>query len=106
MGGGLGGIVSGIADMAVPQTHEKHTGGFSGGAGALGILFPFVVINRPSSAIPAGFTKAIGGASVQTGTVGSYSGFTSFSIVRLDGIQATEAEKREIERLLMAGVYL
>lgn len=107
MGGGLGTLLSGAAQIAMPQTHEKHTGGFSGGAGALGILFPFAVVNRPSSAIPAGFTARVGGMSAQAGSVGDYSGYTVFDWVDVSAIPgATEVEKREIEAALLTGVYL
>lgn len=105
--GGMSSIIGGVANLSYPQTHEKHVGGFSGGSGALGILYPFVVVNRPSSAIPAGFTSYVGGMSAQSGAVGDYSGYTVFDWADVSAINgATDDEKAEILNLLQTGVYL
>ena len=104
---GAAGAISGVKDIVAPMTHEKHMGGFSGGAGALGIQYPFVVINRPSSAIPAGFTGYVGGVSVWSGTVGDFSGYTIFEWADVSAVAgATDAEKAEILSILQGGVYL
>lgn len=100
------GAALGAAEMIEPQTHTKHLGSFSGGAGCLGILNPFLVVNRPADAIPANFTNMLGGQSVQYGTVGSFSGYTEFERVRLDSVNATEEEKMEILSELQRGVIL
>lgn len=103
---GVGGILSGAAVMAEPKTTQKHVGSFNGGAGCVGCLYPFIVINRPSSATAKNYTKLMGTISALSGKVGDYSGFTSFLQVDTSGVPATDSELREIQSALAEGVYI
>lgn len=52
------------------------------------------------------FGDVNGFATVETGTLSNYSGFTVVSEIDLHGITATESELNEIRTLLQSGVYL
>lgn len=107
--GNVGGLVTaaaGAIEIAEPKTNERHSGGFTGGSGFLGCLYPYVVINRPAEAIPPGYTKIIGGMSAQSGKVSEYKGFTQFMDVDLSQVPASGDELQEIRSALREGVYL
>ena len=91
--------------------------GLSGGTGAFGHLKPYVWVKYPIGVNPAAFNELHGRRAALGGTVGTVqsdslsddvplSGFQVYSAVDLDAVNATDAEKIEIERLLKEGVYL
>ena len=103
---GVGSILAGGAVMAEPKTTQKHVGSFSGGAGCIGCLYPFIVVNAPSAATDAGYTNIMGTISALNGRVGDYGGFTAFLQVDTSGVPATQGELQEISAALSEGVYI
>lgn len=103
---GIGSMIGGGLQIAEPKTTQKHVGGFSGGAGCVGCLYPYIVINRPASATDDGYTGIMGAPSGLNGTVGQYHGFTAFMHADTHGVPATADELQEIEGALSEGVYL
>lgn len=73
-----------------------------------GEIISFNATNEPtliSDKIKA-FGDVNGFATVETGTLSNYSGFTVVSEIDLTGITATESELNEIRTLLQSGVYV
>lgn len=103
---GLAGMVTGAAAVAEPKTTQKHVGGFSGGSGCIGCLYPYIVINQPAAATPEGYTSIMGAISAQTGIVSDYAGYTRFLHCDTHGVPATQSEISEIENALRDGVYI
>lgn len=103
---GIGSMIGGGLQIAEPKTTQKHVGGFSGGSGCVGCLYPYIVINHPSAATDDGYTGIMGAPSGLNGTVGQYSGFTAFMHADTHGIPCTAEEMQEIESALAEGVYL
>lgn len=52
------------------------------------------------------YAKTVGYATVKSGTLGSFTGFTVCSNADLSGIPATDTEKEQILNLLKSGVYM
>lgn len=63
-------------------------------------------IEMPNQVRPINWTELQGISGNISGTIQSFSGFTVFSEVKLNLTNATDAEKREIIRLLKEGVFL
>ena len=77
---------------------------YSSSVAFLGVRRPFVLIERPVSNYSASYQKENGIPSNVTRKLGKVTGFSVIGNVHLDGINATDQEKLEIEKLLHEGV--
>ena len=118
--GVVGGIASGImsggatlpmaagaiaSGMSHAKTQVQHSGSFAGNAGAMGGKKPYLIIERPQTAIADGYGAYQGTGANNIVSVGAISGYFKMTDVHLDGIaRATESELSEIENLLLKGV--
>lgn len=118
--GVVGGIASGImsggatlpmaagaiaSGMSHAKTQVQHSGSFAGNAGAMGGKKPYLIIERPQTAIANGYGAYQGTGANNIVSVGAMSGYFKMTDVHLDGIaRATESELSEIENLLLKGV--
>lgn len=118
--GVVGGIASGImsggatlpmaagaiaSGMSHAKTQVQHSGSFAGNAGAMGGKKPYLIIERPQTAIADGYGAYQGTGANNIVSVGAISGYFKMTDVHLDGIaRATESELSEIENLLLSGV--
>lgn len=113
-GGGAAGVSSAAANgaanvaanpsMLSPQV--SHSGAVSGGAGCMGVQYPFVIREAVRFHSTAGFNKYAGYPSYYNKSLGDVSGFTTVVAVHLENIPATNVEVEEIETLLKNGVIL
>lgn len=113
-GGGAAGVSSAAANgaanvaanpsMLSPQV--SHSGAVSGGAGCMGVQYPFVIREAVRFHSTAGFNKYAGYPSYYNKSLGDVSGFTTVVAVHLENIPATNVEIEEIETLLKNGVIL
>lgn len=103
---GIKDIISGVSETMEPRTNTRHSGSFSGGAGCIGGLYPFVVINRPKAAVPENYTNLMGGMAITGTKVKNFSGYTEFQEVNLASVSATQAIKDDILAKLKGGVIL
>ncbi len=120
MGAGIGGVMSGApllasTSMAVRGAESignldgnsvSRSGGISGNAGIMGDYQPFIVVTRPINDKPATYDNNIGQTYNKSAQLGTLSGFTVVEEAHIEGMNATDAEKQEIERLLKEGVIL
>lgn len=115
-GGVAGTIATGGAAMPVllgagasvgrMHTDISHSGSFSGNAGAMGIKKPYLIIDRPQTAMANEFNKYIGYPSNFTATLGSCGGFVKVLECHLENINATKSELDEIDSMLKEGVII
>lgn len=66
----------------------------------------YLIISRPQPSIPEFFLELSGSVANNSGLVKKFTGYAEFSDVDLSGIDATDAEKREIMALLKGGVFV
>lgn len=84
----------------------SRSGSISGNAGIMGDYQPFIVVTRPINDKPATYDSNIGQTYNKSAQLGTLSGFTVIEEAHIEGMTATDAEKKEIERLLKEGVIL
>lgn len=117
--GVVGGIASGLMSggatlplmagaagvMAGAKTHVQHSGSFAGNAGAMGAKKPYLILERPQTAIAKNYKayQGIGANVVQS--VGDMSGYFKMTDVRLNSVTgASDTELESIRAALEQGV--
>lgn len=117
--GVVGGIASGIMSggatlplmagaagaMASARTQVQHSGSFAGNAGAMGAKKPYLILERPQTAIAKNYKgyQGIGANVVQS--VGNMSGYFKMTDVRLNSVTgASDTELESIRAALEQGV--
>lgn len=117
---GIGGVMGGApllasTSMAVRGAESignldgnsvSRSGGISGNAGIMGDYQPFIVVTRPINDKPSTYDNNIGQTYNKSAQLGTLSGFTVVEEAHIEGMNATDTEKQEIERLLKEGVIL
>ena len=117
---GIGGVMDGApllasTGMAVHGAESignlggnsvSRSGSISGNSGIMGDYQPFIVVTRPINDKPATYDSNIGQTYNKSAQLGTLSGFTVIEEAHIEGMTATDAEKKEIERLLKEGVIL
>lgn len=111
VGSAIGGNVAGglsTSAQSIASMHVEHerVGNIQKGHGLLGNYTPYVIIERPSQSFPQGMNSLNGRASNIGGKVRDFSGYTEIESIKLNGIQATDAELEEIKQLLADGVFV
>lgn len=120
IGAGVAGVMSGSALLGstaaavsgartlgnLESNSVSRSGKISGNAGILGDYQPFIVITRPINDKPSTYNSNIGQTYNKSVQLGTLSGFTVVDEAHVEGMSATETEKKEIERLLKEGVIL
>lgn len=92
-----------LADLNAKPSIAR-SGTISGAGSALGIEYPFLIVERPDKAKVSNPRPVIGVPSGRTLSLGALSGYNIIEHVHLHGIAATGPELEEIERLLYEGV--
>lgn len=115
-GGVAGTIATGGAAMPVllgagasvgrMHTDISHSGSFSGNAGAMGIKKPYLIIDRPQTALAKNFSNYIGFPANYTTKLSDCSGFVKVLECHIENVNATSSELTEIETLLKEGVLV
>ena len=98
-----GSLASNVMGM---KTHVEKSGSMGGMGGMLGVKTPYIILTRPRQALPASQNKFTGYPSFITTTLGACEGYTVVHEIHLEGLSATDDEKREIDQLLKGGVIL
>lgn len=107
-GGAMAPMVAGAVNGALhAHTSVKHSGSFSGNAGAMGNKKPYLIISRPQTAMADNYEHFTGHPSNSKVLIGEATGFIRCKEVHVENIpNATEKEKDQIESLLKNGVIL
>ena len=97
-----GAVAGGISGA---RTQVQHSGNFSGNAGAMGAKKPYLIIERPQTAIAEDFAGYQGKGANAIRAVSDMSGYFKMTDVHTDSINgATESELDEIKTALERGV--
>lgn len=105
---GAMGIGSALYEHSRAPINTQQTGGSSGNVAILGDTDVWIEVIRPQWIQPESYQQLVGIPSGLAGTLSDIhaSGRVVCSDIETDGIAATEPELREIERLLLSGIYL
>lgn len=100
-------VLGGITNLAFnSHANVERSGSFTGNAGAMGSKIPYLIISRPQTAMAQNFETLSGYPSNTYTKLSACTGFTQVKFVHVENLNATDAEKQEIERLLKEGVIL
>ena len=99
------GAAQGGGDLstAIQKPTVTRSGNFSGAGSALGVHYPFLIVERPDRAKIENPKNVIGNISGRTLSLGAISGYTVIEHIHLNNIAATGPELDEIESLLKGG---
>lgn len=110
---GAGSLASGMFDAATAKQNTQITGAFGGNAGMISDTMVWLEIVRPKWCNPEHYQLINGLPSQLSGTIQSfneygdgYTGYLRITDIDTDGIQATDAEIRQIEQQLKAGIFV
>ena len=98
------GAASVAANPSLLSPQVSHSGAVSGGAGCMGVQYPFVIREAVRFHPTSYFNTVSGYPSFYFRSLGDISGFTTVFDVHIENISATQGELAEIERLLKDGV--
>ena len=101
-----GNLLPALGGVTRLHTNVDRSGSFTGNAGAMGSKIPYLVISRPQTAMADKFETLSVYLSNTYTTLSACKGFTHFKYCHVENLNATDAEKKEIERLLKEGVIL
>ena len=87
------------------HTQIQHSGNFAGNAGAMGAKKPYIIIERPQTAIAEDYKKYVGNGANVIKSVSEMNGYFRMSDVKLTSVSgASESELNEIKTALESGV--
>lgn len=108
--GGVGAVADVVSTTALATMSAKkqiqRSGNITGASGVLGVMTPYIIIERPIQSLASGYNKFVGYPSNITSTLGELKGFTQIESVISNELKCPQAEQDEIIRLLKEGVYL
>ena len=100
-------VLGGITNLTFnSHANVERSGSFTGNAGAMGSKIPYLIISRPQTAMARNFETLSGYPSNTYTKLSACTGFTQVKFVHVENLNATDAEKQEIEQLLKEGVIL
>lgn len=104
-GAALPAVMGAVGGIMNSHTDVKHSGSFSGAAGAMGAKIPYLIIERPQTAMANDFVSYQGIGDNRVVNVGSLAGHFKMTDIHTDGvINASEQEIEQIKALLEGGV--
>ena len=101
-----GNLLPALGGVTRLHTNVDRSGSFTGNTGAMGSKIPYLIISRPQTAMADKFETLSGYPSTAYTTLSACKGFTQVKYCHVENLNATDAEKKEIERLLKEGVIL
>lgn len=101
-----GNLLPALGGVTRLHTNVDHSGSFTGNAGAMASKIPYLIISRPQTAMADKFETLSGYPSNTFTPLSACKGFTQVKFVHVENLNATDAEKQEIEQLLKEGVIL
>lgn len=104
---GAMGLLNSAANTALNSKPQvQRSGNMGGSAGIMGILTPYVIIERPKMSVPYNVEHYTGQSCNITANLSTCTGFTVCEWIHVENTTGTTEEVKEIEALLKEGVYL
>lgn len=108
--GGMAGAgtaaISAAINTSLSKSYVQRSGDISGSVGLLDHFLPYLIIHRPIQSLAKNFKTFKGYPSNITATLSTLTGYTEVEHIHLTGINATDTELTEIEKLLKSGVII
>lgn len=101
-----GNLLPALGGATRHHTNVDRSGSFTGNSGAMGSKVPYLIISRPQTAMAQNFETLSGYPSNTFTPLSACKGFTQVKYCHVENLNATDAEKQEIEQLLKEGVIL
>lgn len=114
-GGASAPVAAGLLGSATTSTANTvtslkpsvaHSGSIGGGAGIMGVNYPYLIFNTPHVSIPSQQRHYTGYPSNQIVKLSALSGFNVIQAINLSVSGANDSEMNEIESILKGGVIL
>lgn len=114
-GGASAPVASGLLASATTSTANAvtslkpsvaHSGSIGGGAGIMGVNYPYLIFNTPHVSIPSQQRHYTGYPSNQIVKLSALKGFNVIQAINLSVSGANDSEMNEIENILKGGVIL
>ncbi|MBR5825199.1 MAG: hypothetical protein IKY67_13795 [Paludibacteraceae bacterium] len=105
-GSALPAVLHAGASIGKMHADIKHSGNISANAGAMGIKKPYIIIERPQSAMPINGPAIEGLPNNKTVILSTVKGHAKIKKCHFDGIPCTGSELEKIEELLEDGIYI
>lgn len=114
-GGASAPVAAGLLGSATTSTANAvtslkpsvaHSGSIGGGAGIMGVNYPYLIFNTPHVSIPSQQRHYTGYPSNQIVKLSALSGFNVIQAINLSVSGANDSEMNEIETILKGGVIL
>ena len=114
-GGASGPVAAGLLAGATTSTANAvsslkpsvaHSGSIGGGAGIMGVNYPYLIFNTPHVSIPSQQRHYTGYPSNQIIKLSALKGFNVIQAINLSVSGANDSEMNEIENILKGGVIL
>lgn len=104
-GAALPAVMGAVGGVMNSHTSVKHSGSFSGAAGAMGAKVPYLIIERPQTAVANDYVNYQGIGDNRVVNVGSLAGYFRMTDVHTNSVVgATGEEIEEIRTMLERGV--
>ena len=101
-----GGTTSTANAVTSLKPSVAHSGSIGGGAGIMGVNYPYLIFNTPHVSIPSQQRHYTGYPSNQIVKLSALKGFNVIQAINLSVSGANDAEMNEIENILKGGVIL
>lgn len=105
-GSALPAVLHAGASIGKMHADIKHSGNISANAGAMGIKKPYIIIERPQSAMPINGPAIEGLPNNKTVILSTVKGHAKIKKCHFDGIPCTGSELERIEELLEDGIFI
>lgn len=83
----------------------QRTGSLGGNSGLLGIMKPYLIIERPIVSSPDTYGHLLGKQSNSSTLIGNLAGYTELENFDLTGVDCTDIERDELKQILQTGFF-
>lgn len=83
----------------------QRTGSLGGNSGMLGIMKPYLIIERPIVSSPDTYSHLLGKQSNSSTLIGNLAGYTELENFDLTGVDCTDVERDELKQILQTGFF-
>jgi hypothetical protein len=99
-------MAGGIRRGVNSKNEVQHSGSFGANFGAMGIKKPYIIVKRPKQKVVPGYNVNYGYPAHKMVAISECSGYTRVREVDVISVTATEDEKKLIETMLKAGIFV
>lgn len=102
----VGAQIPNLLQLSAMKPAYSYSGGLGGSSGLMALLYPYLIVHRPTISLPKDFDKYYGFASNINARLGNVKGYTRVKEIHLNIPEAFPEEIAELEQILKTGVVL